>query len=99
MKVDAQSFLSACYFNQIKEDGKTLEINIPTKLSDVTDKWKIVKAHDNLAYTLESILQCFLQFIKTKSGASLAEFFETIFSRSNKRTGYCYKNHRKTKYI
>ena len=80
MKVDAQSFLSACYFNQIKEDGKTLEINIPTKLSDVTDKWKIVKAHDNLAYTLESILQCFLQFIKTKNGASLAEFFETIFS-------------------
>ena len=80
VRLNTQSFLSACYFNQIKENGNTFPIVIPTKLSDISDKWKIVKAQDHLAYTLDSILQCFLQFLKTKNGASLDEFFETVFS-------------------
>ena len=77
VRLNTQSFLSACYFNQIQENGNTFPIVIPTKLSDISDKWKIVKAQDHLAYTLDSILQCFLQFLKTKNGASLDEFFET----------------------
>ena len=80
VRLNTQSFLSACYFNQIQENGNTFPIVIPTKLSDISDKWKIVKAQDHLAYTLDSILQCFLQFLKTKNGASLDEFFETVFS-------------------
>ena len=80
VRLNTQSFLSACYFNQIKENGNTFPIVIPTKLSGISDRWKIVKAQDHLAYTLDSILQCFLQFLKTKNGASLDEFFETVFS-------------------
>lgn len=75
-------FLSTCYFSEMKSDNKIIQIKIPSALSDIADKWKIIGAHDNLALTLESILQCFLQFLEENPsrGRSLQEFYKIIIS-------------------
>lgn len=85
--LDSQNFLNASYFNEIINDGKISKINIPNELIEISQKWKLVKAHDNLSLTTESILQCFLQILNENlsQGISLDEFFDLTLQESGKQ--------------
>jgi len=73
----SQDFLDAMYCGQIKIDNKSEEISIPSKLYEISKKWKIVKAHDNYALASEAILQVFLEFLQQDiiRGKNIEEFY------------------------
>lgn len=76
--ISSQDFLDAVYFEQIKNDTKNKSITIPNSLSEISKKWKIVKAHDNFAFASESALQIFLQYLDQDSlhGKNIDDFYQ-----------------------
>lgn len=84
VQLDSQTFLNACYFGQFEKDGKSYDTKIPKELENISDKWKFVGIHDNLALCGESILQCFLQFLdqNPRRGGALSTFLEKMKKKS-----------------
>jgi len=85
----SQDFLDAVYFGQIKNNEKNQLISIPNQLTEISKKWKIVKAHDNFALASESILQIFLEFLKQDlvNGKNLEEFYQKYIPNVNNEVG------------
>lgn len=81
--LQTQDFLDASYYQEIQINDKSKKIVIPDKLKAISKKWKIVKAHDNLALASESILQTFLDFLDENitKGQELEEFYKKVFQK------------------
>jgi hypothetical protein len=83
--IESQDFLDSVYFGEIGTTESSIKISIPSRLIEISKRWKIVKAHDNLSLVTESILQSFLGFLSSNlsRGRTLDEFFQFIFKEFN----------------
>jgi len=81
--IDSQDFLDAIYHRQLIIDKEYRKITIPSKLEEISKKWKILKAHDNYAFASGAILQSFLGFLDQDpiKGKTIEEFFDKCMSK------------------
>ena len=88
-KMTSQDFLDSVYFGGIQTVNDSIRIIIPPSLAELSKKWKIVKAHDNLAFATESILQSFLGILEMNhpKGLPLEDFFKIIFENFDAELG------------
>ena len=76
-------FLDGLFYNQIDLGSSIVTYAPPIELSNVSDKWKIFRAHDYFKYACEALFASFLKSLDAhiNSGLTLDAFLNEIFSR------------------
>lgn len=72
--------LDAAYFGEVSAPHRMIEIPILPRLRDMTERWMLVKAHDNISFAAEMLLQSFLKNAP-EGGVTLDAFFGNGGSR------------------
>lgn len=86
--VDGFDFLDSVYFGDVvvkKLDNTSNLIKVYPlpELQDASERWKVVKAHDNFSFAIGVLFQSFLGFchVQSKEHAQLDDFFESVFDK------------------
>lgn len=78
IKFNDEGFRNIVFFQQIKTNSKVINF-YPDILKDVIDRWRFFEFQEYLTFSLETLLSCFLNELKTKdTGLTFEEFYEII---------------------
>jgi hypothetical protein len=78
VKFNDEGFRNIVFFQQIKTSSKIINF-YPNILKDVIDRWRFFEFQEYLTFSLETLLSCFLNELKTKdTGLTFEEFYEII---------------------
>jgi len=70
------SFLDSCYFRASKTKEGVTPIEIPDHLLSETSQWKVLRAHDYLAFVSEVLLEAWLAYLESDESESTREGFK-----------------------
>jgi len=82
LNLESENFLNSAYYHQLLTNNNVVQLHFPDYFNDVTERWRIFRAHDYFSYVCESLLSAFLKMLDIKSNLNFQQFIELIDDRN-----------------